>query len=91
MTIGIVSFDIHTNLVKLRVAQRERLVVETQVSHWQGVVNRYKNYRDGYYQLAVLEYRLGNNQAAYDYSQKTLEMDPGFKEAKQLLEEISGS
>ena len=88
MAIGIVGLDIHSNLAKLQVAKRERFAVEAQVLHWKEVLGRFNGYRDGLYQLAVLEYRLGHRQEAYDYLEKTLAIDPGFKDAKYLMEKL---
>lgn len=84
----IVGYDIYINLGKISAIKYERSVIEAQKNEWKGIVNSYKDYRDGYYQLAVLEYRLGNLNGALDYLQKTLEIDSGFKEAEELRTKI---
>lgn len=89
MAIGIVGNDLKNNVIKLNGVNRERLVVEAQVSEWQRIMNSYKNYKDGYYMLSLLEYKLGNYQQSFDHIQKALAIDPNYKDAKILLERIS--
>jgi hypothetical protein len=51
-------------------------------------VKEYKGYRDGYYQLAAVEYQLGNTQIAKSYIVKALHIDPTFPQGKILLNEV---
>lgn len=64
--------------------QAERAAVEKQVTYWQDIVGKYHNYRDGYIQLAALEYQLGNNEKAKEYIKKALDIDPNFEPAQQF-------
>ena len=50
----------------------------------QRVVKKYPDFRDGYYKLAEVEYRLDNIEGAKWYIQKALEIDPNFKPAREL-------
>lgn len=52
--------------------------------HWERVVAKYPDYRDGYYQLAIIEYSLGNKEQAKYYLVKTFEIDANFEEGKEL-------
>lgn len=55
-----------------------------QIAYWQEVVSKYKDYRDGYYNIALLAYRLGEDNRAEEYIQKALDLDPNFKQGKEL-------
>lgn len=88
MAIGIVGNEVKSNLTQLQIVKQDRLAVETQLLYWKNVAEQYADYRDALYQLAILEYRLGETQVASDYLKQTLAIDPGFKEAKQLLEMV---
>jgi hypothetical protein len=89
VAIGIVGYDVRSNILNLQIEKHKRLVIEMQIASWKGIVEQYKGYRDGFYQLAVLEYRIGNNQAAQEYLEETLVTDPSYKAAKQLLDRIT--
>lgn len=62
--------------------QREETL--ERINYWQGVVLKYKDYRDGYFQLAVLEYNLQNFEKAKAHLQKVFELDPNFEEGREL-------
>lgn len=81
----IMGNDLRSNLDKLNLINQERKIIEAQIVEWKGILSTYKNYKDGYYMLAILEYRLGDSQRAYDYTNEALEIDPNYKEAKELL------
>ncbi len=72
----------------LQTAQEKREKMLSDVTYWKGVVAKRKDYRDGYFQLAVLEYQLEEKEKANQYLQKTLELDPNFAEGRRLEEVI---
>ncbi len=88
MAIGIVGNDLRNNFTKLSEVNKERAVTQAQIIEWKGALNSYKNYKDGYYMLSVLEYKLGNYQESFEYIKKALVIDPNYKEAKILLERL---
>ncbi len=75
---------ISTGIEEKQSAEAQNKRVEKQITFWQGVVKKYTNYRDGYFELSVLEYRLKNFTKSEYYLQKTLYLDPGFKEGLKL-------
>lgn len=89
MIIGIIASDVNTNLEKLQEVKKERSVLAAQAISWKEITEKYSGYRDGYYQLAVIEYRLGNPEKAYQHLQKAISIDSGFVDAKNLLEKIT--
>ncbi len=88
LAIGIVLKDIRKNQELLNALQAEKENLLKERVYWEKTVTRYKDYRDGYYQLALLEYQLGNTDAARSYVDKALSIDPQFYQAKYLLQTI---
>ena len=78
------SITLYHNLEKKEKEENARQKVISQIYYWESVVKKYKDYRDGYYQLAVLEYQLGNMVKAREYIKKVLLLDPNFDEARKL-------
>lgn len=62
----------------------QRKMVQEEINYWEKVVSRYKGYRDGYFQLALLEYQLGNREKAAAYVKQALFLDPNFAPAQEL-------
>lgn len=63
-------------------ADRDRVVYE--LSFWEQVLRIHPDYRDAYFKLALLRYRLGDTTSSKGYVQKALDIDPNFEEGKQL-------
>lgn len=63
-------------------AQREKL--QKDVVFWEEVVQKHSGYRDGYFTLALLEYRLGDKEKAKSYLDKSLALDPNFEKGREL-------
>jgi len=59
------------------------------IAAWEKIIEEKPNYRDGYLQLAILHYKLYENEKAKEYLQKTLDLDPNYEPAREL-EEILG-
>lgn len=70
--------------------EQGRAELMRQEAYWQGVVDKYQDYRDGYYNIALLAYRLGEDSRAEEYIQKALDLDPNFKQGKELEVIING-
>lgn len=62
----------------------ERKIVVAKIAYWQKVVAGRSGYRDGYFQLAVLEYQLGKNTDAKTYLDKAMQIDPNFEDGRRL-------
>lgn len=63
---------------------QERAHLEREVSYWQQVADKYKGYRDVYYRIATLQFKLGNVSASQEYVKKALDLDPNFPEGRVL-------
>jgi tetratricopeptide (TPR) repeat protein len=67
---------------KLLAQQRQQM--EDQVKYWEQVANKYQGYRDVYYRIAAIQYKLGNISESQAYVKKALELDPNFPEGHVL-------
>lgn len=63
---------------------QQRVYLEEEVVYWQQVSDKYQGYRDVYYRIAALEYKLGNTLASQEYIKKALKIDPNFSEGRVL-------
>lgn len=84
LALVLVSFDLYKNYQKNEELLAKREEITQKIKYLENVVLKYKDYRDGYYQLAILEYNLGNFDKAKFYLQKTLELDPNFEKGREL-------
>jgi tetratricopeptide (TPR) repeat protein len=76
------------NVALAQTLQADRQSIVKEIAYWQQVGDQYKNYRDIYFRIATLEYRLGNLTAAQQYVDKALQLDPNFEQGKVLGAQI---
>lgn len=62
--------------------------IEKELAFWRNQLNKYKDARDIYFRIAALEYELGDKEAARGDLQKVLEIDPNFKEGREMEKQI---
>ena len=86
--IVIFSFDLSKTLKEYSFQTSERARIEIQIKTWQSITDKYKGYKDGYLQLAVLEYRLGDFEKAKLYTNQALYLDPNYKDALGFLAKL---
>lgn len=79
-----VSLDLYSDIKVRQKTEKERKEIISEILYWQGIVDKYKDYRDAYFQLAILEYRLKNFDKAKFYLSKTLLIDPNFEKGREL-------
>lgn len=68
----------------LRWQEKKPEEVEKLIAEWEAIISEKPDYRDGYLQLALLHYKLYENEKAKEYLQKALELDPNFEPTKEL-------
>lgn len=78
---GIKFYKLSNEYTKLR---SERISLEQKINFWQSIANKYEGYKDAYFQIALLEYRLGNFKKSQEYNKKALLLDPNFEDSKKL-------
>jgi len=85
--LGLISLQgiaIWYNVHQKEVLAQQRLQLENEVKYWESVANKYQGYRDVYYRIAALQYKLGNITESQKYVKKALELDPNFPEGYVL-------
>ena len=78
------SVALHHNLRSREGLELERARLQSEITFWQGIADKYQGYRDVYYRIASLQYKLGNLSASQEYIKKALELDPNFPEGRVL-------
>jgi tetratricopeptide (TPR) repeat protein len=86
LSIGIVvaSFFLYNAIKERQQVETEKEKVMQEINYWENVVSEHKDYRDGFFKLALLEYQIGNKQKSWEYLQKSLELDPNFEKGRDL-------
>lgn len=84
IVIVVVGLNLYKVISQKQKIDRERQGIISKIQYWQDITNKYKDYRDGYFQLSILEYRLGNFKGSKFYLQKTLDIDPNFEKGREL-------
>lgn len=80
----IVGFNIYNNLKIRRQILGEKQKVLSDIVYWENVITKYSNYRDGYFNLALLYYRLKDFQKSKENLDEVFRLDPNFKEGREL-------
>lgn len=88
LAIVTVSLDAYLNYYENKRLIQERGEIGKEIKFWQSAVDRFPNYRDAYFKLALLNYQLKNFDKAKGYLNKTLKLDPNFKEGKEFEEKL---
>ena len=83
------GIDLTRHVRELQQIQSERQKVAKEIEYWEDVVAEHQDFRDGYFKLALLEYRLGNTNRAEYYVQKTLALDPNYKPARDFAAKLN--
>ncbi|MEK7573658.1 MAG: tetratricopeptide repeat protein [Patescibacteria group bacterium] len=89
LAIVTVSIDAYVNYQENKRFTQERIKIESEIKLWQSAAERFPNYRDAYFQLAVLNYRLRKYDNAREYLKKALKLDPNFKEGRELEQKLN--
>lgn len=79
---GIGLYDFQIDKDRLIMGREKKEELRKERGYWQQVVEGHSGYRDGYYMLAVSEYRLNNTDAARLNIEKALELDPLFEQGR---------
>ncbi len=88
MGIFLQGLSLQKNLAAERKTSTDREKIAIEINRWKKNLEKYPDYRDGYYKLASLEYKLGNIEESKKYIKKALRLDPNFKEGQVLGAEV---
>lgn len=78
------SFDLFANIQKQREITFQKEKIQSEIKLWENVTSKFKDYKEAYYKLAVLNYELGDIDKAKYYLSKSLYIDPNFEKAREL-------
>jgi tetratricopeptide (TPR) repeat protein len=92
ITIGVVIFSVklYENTSILIGLTNSRRGLASEVSFWNSISQKYEGYKDAYFQIAILEYKLGNFKKAKEANLKAILLDPGFEDSKKLEVLLNG-
>ena len=80
--------DLERNYVQNQHIQTERQKLIHEINIWKSFSDKYKSYKEVYFQIAVREFQLGDFKTAKQYLKKSLFIDPNYGEALKLQKEL---
>ena len=86
----IIAGNIQANIEERKNLEQKREKIKKEITYWQENARKYPGYRDAYFQLALLEYQLGDAQSAQNYINKVEAIDPNFQEVYKLEKVLKG-
>lgn len=84
VAISLISVDIYSNFEKQKMLTNEKFKVVREISFWENEVRIRSGYRDGYMQLALLNFQLKNFTEAKENLDIALFLDPNFEKGREL-------
>ena len=88
--IAYLAINFYQNFSTYQKVSSERIKIVSQINTWQSIIKKYKDFKDGYLQIAVLGYRLGDYNKARIYCDKALLLDPEYSDAIELNKKLRG-
>jgi hypothetical protein len=84
VTAAIVVLDLQDNLQKKQDIDVQRETLSRDLNFWKNFIAENNNYRDAYFQAAILEYKLGDISKASMYVEKGLTLDPNSENGRKI-------
>lgn len=84
----LVVVDLYKTAVSYEKIKSQRQKITLEINTLKAFSQKFTNYKEVYFQIAVREYELGNFNKANEYLQKALYLDPGYGDALQLQKEL---
>ena len=88
IAITLQGVELRGNARQAEQVAQDREQVMQEIVYWKQIADTYSGYRDIYYRIATLQYKLGNTTEAKVYLKKALDLDPNFEEARVLGEKV---
>ncbi len=82
--IGFFGLRTYQDFAKTQQILAQRQQIQAKINFWQSISDKYDGYKDAYFQMAMLDYQLGNFQKAKLENEKALSLDPNFTDAIKL-------
>lgn len=86
----LLSFDLLFSLQKQKEINFEKTKIESEIKLWEAISAKYQGYKEAYYQLALLNYRIGETDKSRNYIERALYLDPNFEKARDLQKTLKG-
>lgn len=87
----VVGFDLYQNLSLERKLVRQGSEIQRKLIFWENEAKKHPNYRDAYFNLALINFQLKNFDSSKNYLKKALDIDPNFEKGRRLEEILSNS
>ncbi len=84
IAILLVGLDLYNNIQMKKRLDIEREKLTNELIFWKSVLTSYKDYKDAYFQIAIIEYKLGNKEEAKSYLKLGLDLDPNSEKGKNI-------
>ncbi len=84
VTVIVVFVDLQKNLEIKQNIDFQRVNLTKELNFWKDFISKHKDYRDAYFQVSILEYKLGNISNAKKYAREGLSLDPNSDDGKKL-------
>jgi len=91
VAILIVAFDFFLNLKEQGKITDEKVALIKEQIFWQEETSKNPGYRDAYFSLALVDYRLNDIKSTKLNLEKSLSLDPTFQEGNALRQIIGGN
>lgn len=86
LTAALVALDLQRNLENKMKNDIQRENLTNELVFWEDFVGKHADYRDAYFKMSLLEYKLGNVIAAKRYVERGLALDPNSEDGKNIEE-----
>ncbi len=82
----VVSVDLYRNFNEEKRLTAEKIKTLSDKAFWEYQIKERPDYRDAYFSLALINYKIKNFDEAQENLDKSLSLDPNFKEGKDFEE-----
>lgn len=86
LAVVIVGLDLQRNIQTMQVIDSEKNKLTEDLIFWKDFTAKHENYRDAYFKMSILEYRLGNMLQAKAYIKQGLSLDPNSENGRKIEE-----
>lgn len=90
MAIAVMGLQLQESLKELGKRESLHQALEEHQQYWKEIVAKYPDYKDAYFQLAVVSYQLGETMEARQALGKVLEIDPNDVTGQEFAKKIRG-
>lgn len=91
LAVAIVGLDLDANIKAKQEIDLEREKLTQELKFWENFISKHQDYKDAYFKLSILEYKLGDASKSKMYVEKGLTLDPNSQEGKKIEEFLGKS